>query len=179
VHGSVVYVGTLSKVLAPGLRLGYVVAPAPVLNRVVRDRFLIDRQGDHVVERAVADLIEDGTVGRHVRRIRRIYADRRDRLIELLASTLGDRIEVVAPKGGLALWVRVHLPASEVVAWERRALEQGVAFTAGERLTFDRKAIPFARMGFAPLDESEAREAVKRLERALGRAAGRRRLRLR
>lgn len=152
--------------LAPGLRLGYVVAPAPVVERLVRERFVIDRQGDHVAERAAAELIEDGTVMRHVRRMRRVYGGRRDLLVELLKSAFGDRIECKPPTGGMALWVRVRGPASRLVAWERRALERGVAFVAGERLAFDGRPIPFARIGFAPLDEDEAREAVRRLARA-------------
>ncbi len=165
-HGSVVYIGTLSKVLAPGLRLGYVVAPASVVARLARDRLTVDRQGDHVTERAAADLIEDGTIARHVRRARRIYVARRDRLLEELARTFGDRIEARAPNGGMALWARVHLRASEVLAWEKRALEEGVAFSAGERFAFDGEPIPFARFGFALLDDGEIREAVKRLARA-------------
>jgi GntR family transcriptional regulator/MocR family aminotransferase len=169
VHGSVIYVGSLSKVLAPGLRLGYVVAPTPLIERLARERFVVDRQGDHVGERAAAELIEDGTVMRHVRKMRRVYSGRRDRLIELLEGALGDRVEVTRPSGGMALWVRVRLAPSKVVAWEERALAQGVAFVAGERLTFDRRPIPFARIGFAPLDDDEAREAVARLARAFPR----------
>jgi GntR family transcriptional regulator/MocR family aminotransferase len=167
VHGSVIYVGSLSKVLAPGLRLGYVVAPAPLIERLVRERFVIDRQGDHGGERAAAELIEDGTLARHVRRMRRVYLGRRDRLVELLRSTFGDRVEVSPPRGGMALWVRVHHAPSRIVAWEKRALEMGVAFVAGERLAFDGKPIPFARIGFAPLDDREMSEAVARLARAL------------
>jgi GntR family transcriptional regulator/MocR family aminotransferase len=169
IHGCVVHIGTLSKVLAPGLRLGYVVAPAPLLDRMARDRFVSDRQGNHVAERAAAELIEDGTLGRHVRKIRRVYADRRDRLIELLTGALGDRVEVRPPTGGLALWVRVHLAPSKVVVWEKRALDAGVAFVAGERLSFDRRPVPFARFGFAPLGDVEVVEAVKRLARAFPR----------
>src|SRR5262249_41525579 len=97
VHGSVVYVGTLSKVLAPRLRIRFAVAPAPVVEHMARERFVVDRQGDHVGERAAAELIEDGTVGRHVRRLRRIYAERRDRLIALLARSLGSVVEVSPP----------------------------------------------------------------------------------
>jgi GntR family transcriptional regulator / MocR family aminotransferase len=170
VHGSVVYVGTLSKVLAPGLRLGYVVAPTPLIERLARERFVVDRQGDHIGERAAAELIEDGTVMRHVRRMRRVYAGRRDRLVELLESALGDRVEVTRPSGGLALWMRVRAAPSTVVEWEEQALAHGVAFVAGERLAFDRRPLPFARLGFAPLDDGEAREAVTRLSRAFPRS---------
>jgi GntR family transcriptional regulator / MocR family aminotransferase len=170
VHGSVIYIGSLSKVLAPGLRLGYVVAPVPVVERLARERFVVDRQGDHVGERAAAELIEDGTVMRHVRRMRRVYAGRRDRLVELLQQALGDRIEVTTPRGGMALWVRVRLAPSKVIAWEERALTEGVAFVAGQRLAFDGRQIPFARIGFAPLDDDEAREAVARLARSFPQA---------
>jgi GntR family transcriptional regulator/MocR family aminotransferase len=165
-HGNVIYVGSLSKVLAPGLRLGYVVAPSPVVERLARERFVVDRQGDHVGERAAAELIEDGTVMRHVRRMRRVYHARRDQLIELLGRALGDRIEVSRPSGGMALWAQVRMPPSRVVAWEQRSLALGVAFVAGERLAYDRRPIPFARIGFAPLDDREVREAVSRLARA-------------
>jgi GntR family transcriptional regulator/MocR family aminotransferase len=166
IQGSVVYVGSLSKVLAPGLRLGYVVAAAPVVERLARERFVIDRQGDHGGERAAAELIEDGTLARHVRRMRRVYMARRDLLVDLLKNAFGDRVEVQPPAGGMALWVRVRLPPPKIVAWEKRAVEQGVAFVAGERLAFDGRPIPFARIGFAPLDETEVREAVARLARA-------------
>jgi len=165
VHGSVVYVGTLSKILAPGLRLGYVVASAPVIERMAKDRFVLDRQGDHVMQRAAAELIEDGTVARHVRRVRRIYERRRDYLVSELDRVLGGRVTVKPPSGGLALWARVWLAASEVAVWERRALEQGVSFAAGERFTWSGRPIPFARFGFGALNEREVREAVRRLER--------------
>jgi len=169
VHGCVVYVGTLSKVLAPGLRLGYVVAPGPIVERLARERFLVDRQGDTVGERTAAELIEDGSIARHVRRMRRVYERRRDLLVELLGRTFGGAVEARAPSGGIALWARVHLPSAQIVLWERRALQQGVAFVAGERFSFRGRPTPFARFGFAPLDERELVEAVRRLARAFPR----------
>jgi GntR family transcriptional regulator / MocR family aminotransferase len=69
--GVVVDLGTLSKILAPGLRLRFVVAPAPLLEKLAAIRTFIDRQGDHTVERAVAELLEDGEVQCHARRARR------------------------------------------------------------------------------------------------------------
>jgi GntR family transcriptional regulator/MocR family aminotransferase len=87
--GVVIYVGTLSKILAPGLRLGFVVAPAPLLERIVQLRILSDRQGDLAIEGAVAEMLEDGEVQRHARRVRRINESRRTTLVNALHKHLG------------------------------------------------------------------------------------------
>jgi GntR family transcriptional regulator/MocR family aminotransferase len=75
-HGVVIYIGSLAKVLAPGLRLGYLVATPDVVARIMAYRQLIDQQGDHVLERALAELMLDGTIERHVRKARRAYRAR-------------------------------------------------------------------------------------------------------
>jgi GntR family transcriptional regulator/MocR family aminotransferase len=160
-----VYVGTLSKVVAPGLRIGFMVAPRELLERVTSARYYLDRQGDHATECALAELFEDGEIQRHVRRTRRVYQGRRDLFVELLQKTFGDRLEYRVPRGGMALWAKVDR-ALPVAAWLERAAAQGVLFHAGQQFDFDNRAIPFARFGFAGSSESELVEAVKRLERA-------------
>ncbi|HEX2344627.1 MAG TPA: PLP-dependent aminotransferase family protein, partial [Vicinamibacterales bacterium] len=87
--GTVIYVGSLSKTLAPGLRLGYIAAAPEVIAHLTEYRTLLDTQGDQVLESAVAELVEDGEVQRHVRRMQRIYRARRDAMAALLARELG------------------------------------------------------------------------------------------
>ena len=167
--GVVVYVGTLSKVLAPGLRLGFVVAPTALVDRLADLRRSIDRQGDQAVECAVAELIDDGELGRHTRRMKRIYGARRDLLAELLEQKLGQVVSFAIPAGGMALWVRVDPrpnPKLNVEQWATRALAHGVAFVPARRFGFDGRARPFARLGFASSTESELREAVRRMAAA-------------
>jgi GntR family transcriptional regulator/MocR family aminotransferase len=166
--GVVVYVGTLSKVLAPGLRLGYAVAAPPLVERMAAERLLIDRQGDAVVESAVAELIDAGELQRHVRRVRRLYRARRDALAEALTARLGDAIDFRVPTGGMALWARVR-PPLDPAAWAERALAAGVAFQPGCRFTFDGATSLHARFGFAALDERELAEAVRRLAAGVAR----------
>jgi GntR family transcriptional regulator/MocR family aminotransferase len=164
--GSVVYVGTLSKVLAPGLRIGFAVAPRPLLERMASLRVLVDRQGDLAMERAVAELIEDGELQRHAWRMRRIYQARRDVLVASLRRHLPGVVSFVVPSGGLAVWVRVA-PGLDVERWAARARERGVVFQPGRLFAFDGKKTPTARLGFARLDEGEIEEAVRRLAAAV------------
>jgi GntR family transcriptional regulator/MocR family aminotransferase len=164
--GVVVYVGTLSKVLAPGLRIGYLVAPAPVVDRVAARRASVDRQGDHAIEWAVAELLEDGEVQRHTRRARRVYQQRRDVLIAALRAELGEVLTFRAPAGGTALWAHVA-PRYDVAGWVERALARGVAMQAAQQFAFDGRARPSVRLGFAQLNDAELREAVRRLRLAL------------
>ncbi len=166
--GHVIYIGTLSKVLAPGLRIGYVVAPPPLLRRLAVLRSAVDRQGDMAVEAAVAELMEDGELQRHVWRVRRHYMARRDALIQGLARHLGDRIEVRAPTGGLALWARVH--EIDVDRWAERAESAGVRIRSARQFAFDGRGRPFVRLGFARHTEAELETAARRLAKAVPRS---------
>ena len=162
--GVVVYFGTLSKSLAPGLRLGYVVAAPNVVEQVAAYRGSFDGQGDQAVERAVATLIEEGEVQRHVRRALKRYRSRRDALCEALRRRL-PQLELAVPAGGMALWARA--PGVDTDAWERNGLAQGVAFQAGSKFSCDAAPSEFVRLGFSACNEAELEQAVERLVRAL------------
>jgi GntR family transcriptional regulator/MocR family aminotransferase len=175
VHGCVVYVGTLSKVLAPGLRLGFLVAAPAVIERALSWRRIIDRQGDLSTEAAVAELFEDGEVVRHIGRVRRIYASRRTALLESVARHLPDAFAITLPRGGMALWARA-IAGDDTDAWSARALERGVAVSPASRYWFSRPGLRLNglgrgrehgfRLGFAALDEYELELAVRRLAAA-------------
>jgi GntR family transcriptional regulator/MocR family aminotransferase len=164
--GVVVYIGTLSKVLSPGIRMGYIVAARPVVERLAARRRFVDRQGDLAMEYAVAELLDDGEVARHVRRVRRAYAERRDVLVDSLSQRLGGALDFTVPAGGTAIWARVD-PEINPDAWTGRALEAGVHVQSAKAFAFDQKSRPFLRLGFAQLEPAEIREAVKRLATAL------------
>ncbi len=165
--GVVVYVGSLSKMLAPGLRVGFVAGPAPLLARVAALRSIVDRQGDLGVEAALAELLDEGEIARHVRRLRRVYEARRDALAASLARRLGGALSFAVPDGGLALWARAA-PGLDAEAWAERArARQGVWVPVERVYAFSGRPGPHLRLAFARLDEAELDDGVARLARAL------------
>jgi GntR family transcriptional regulator/MocR family aminotransferase len=164
--GVVVYVGTLSKVLAPGLRLGYVHAPPEVIACLAEHRRYLDRQGDGALELAIAELLEDGEIPQHVWRMRRIYAARRDALVAALRRELGGVAEFTVPPGGMALWCRVGGQV-DVERWAEASAARGVPFDTGRRFSFDGSPLPAFRLGFAAEQERELREGVRRMAASL------------
>jgi GntR family transcriptional regulator/MocR family aminotransferase len=163
---TVLYVGTLSKVLAPGLRLGFVAASERVIEQLARLRFIVDRQGDHVLEHAVAELVEEGELARHARKARRIYEGRRDALVTALRKELGGALSFALPPGGMTLWARVD-PEIRLEAWRQAALARGVALAVARDFDLERRPRPFVRLAFARHSEAELADAVRLLRRAL------------
>lgn len=129
-------------------------------------REAIDRQGDQPLEQALAVLIEDGTMRRHARKARRIYAERRACLAGLLTETLGNRVSFTLPAGGLALWLRLEQGLS-AESWAGRAAALGLSVTPGIRFVLDAANPPEAfRAGFGSLNNGELRRAVGLLAKA-------------
>jgi GntR family transcriptional regulator / MocR family aminotransferase len=164
-QGLVVYIGTLSKVVAPGLRLGFIAAPKDLIERLVAYRTFADLQGDPVLECAIAELFEDGLIQRHVRKMRRLYRERLATLTTAIRSQLGNVVIFREPSGGTALWVRTR-DAQTMVRWSHAARERGVFFDTGTAFTVNRTHTPGARLGFACLNDREIKEAVRRLAAA-------------
>lgn len=164
--GVVVYIGSLSKVFAPALRVGYIVAPPALIERVAAHRVYVDTQGDSVLEYALAELLEDGEVQRHIRRMRREYRARRDVLVEALREHLRNEVSFDVPAGGIALWLRAR-KGLDVDAWTKSAKLRGAIVAPASSFTLDGRPRPFIRLGFASLNPRELDEGVRRMASAV------------
>lgn len=106
----VVYVGTFSNAMYPGLRLGYVVLPPALVEPFVRAKWHADRQTAYLEQTALADFIRDGHLEQHVRRMRRIYKGRREALLAALHRHFADRVTVLGDAAGMHVVVRFDAP---------------------------------------------------------------------
>jgi 2-aminoadipate transaminase len=126
-----IYLGSFSKVLAPGLRLGYLVAPEHVLPKLLQAKQAADLHSPGFNQRMVAEVLKDGFLERHVPTIRALYRSQRDAMLAALQREMqGLDVQWNAPEGGMFLWAR--LPAGmEALTLLPKAVEKGVAFVPG------------------------------------------------
>ena len=161
--GQVIYMGSLSKLIAPGVRLGFLVAPKGLVERLARVRLRMDWQGDRVLEWAVADLFRDGDMARHVRKVRKAYEERRDHLVDCLRDDLGTVLDFDVPTGGLALWVRAK-PGFDLEAWALRCKEQSLVIRPGSYFSFGRRPIGYTRLAFSQFEPRQLENATQRMK---------------
>lgn len=125
--GTVVYIGSFSKVLAPAVRLGWVVAPRDLIARIRVLRESQDLESSTRIQRAVHRFVADGGVERHLRRVRSLLKERRDAMLDAREAYLAGAAQWTRPKGGLFIWLT--LP-TEIDTWKlfECAIAQQVAF---------------------------------------------------
>jgi GntR family transcriptional regulator/MocR family aminotransferase len=167
-HGfeRLIYIGSLSKLFSPSLRIGYLVAAEDVVARAAAEIMLIDRQGDPVGQAAAAELMVTGALKSHTRKVLRIYAQRRELLASLLSERLSADAEFTLPLGGLAVWVN-FAQQIDVAALAAAALRLGLEITPGQRFATNGMVTNGARLGFAGLDDQEMKRAVETLADAV------------
>ena len=158
-HGDqVLYVGTFSKALFPGLRLGYLVAARSLVARLVALRFASSMQAALVEQMAVADLLASGQLERHVRRVRRRLAERMHALRAALAEELPEAL-VREPAGGSCAWVELP-PECDTTGLATEAAARGIAYAPGESFRLDGEGSPALLLSFAALAPDAIREGV-------------------
>ncbi len=163
-HGNVIYIGTLSKTLAPAIRTGFMVAPANFIQAAAYRRRWIDRQGDTLVENALAELYRNGTMARHIRKVVKIYHERRDHFCMLLKGALGDKINFKIPDGGMSVWATFM--NDDIKSISAKAAKKGLVMSDGTLYNMNAN-YNATRLGFASLSLKEQDKAVAILQKCV------------
>lgn len=146
-----VYIGTMSKLIAPAIRIGYTVTSPDLTMRIGRLRKIVDRQGDTIMEQSILDLIISGDIRRHQKRMLNHYEKKRNYFDSLLKHYLEDKVIYKKPDGGLAFWLK---PVNNVNLFQlkQRLNSKLVNFYTPDRFSFG-DDISGIRLGYASLSE--------------------------
>ncbi|WP_332814183.1 aminotransferase-like domain-containing protein [Ramlibacter sp.] len=171
-----VYLGSFSKVLAPGLRLGFLVAPAPLYPKLLQAKQAADLHSPGFDQRMAAQVVAGDFLDRHVPRIRALYRSQRDAMVAALQrETGGLGVEWNVPGGGMFLWARLP-PGLNALELLPRAVEAGVAFVPGAAFhagdSEDGQALRTLRLSFVTASAAEIDRGIATLAATIRQAAG-------
>jgi 2-aminoadipate transaminase len=158
----VIYLGTFSKILSPGIRLGWAVAPRPVLAKMNIGKQAADLCSSSMTQHFVAAYFDDGRWQEYVRSLAEIYRRRRDTMLDALAEHLPPEAEWTHPAGGLFVWATLpdYIDTTDLLA---RALQENVAFVPGRAAFLDGRGGSSMRLNFSGVSQDDIREGVRRI----------------
>lgn len=165
-EGRVIYVGTFSRALFPGLRLGYLVVPRCLMKAFIAARSLADRGSSLLSQTTLADFMTEGHFQRHLRRMRIVNAQRRDALASSLEQSLGHLLSVQVPDSGLHVLGRLASGCADIPL-AKRAASSGIVVIPLSSYYLQAPAQPGLLFGFAGFTEQRLREAVGKLAEVL------------
>ena len=162
----VIYAGTVSKILCPALRLGYVVAPEPLIDSLVKIRSAMDQHSSPIDQATLARFITEGFFLSHIKRMRKIYSERRDFFIKHFNELLADRFVLQIPEAGLNIvaWLKRE---EEFEMVKRVTLEIGVRPSPLSSFCIEAKVKPAFVFGFAAWTQTQIRQSLVKLASAL------------
>jgi GntR family transcriptional regulator/MocR family aminotransferase len=165
--GRVIYTGTFSKMLMPGLRMGFLLADGPIFARLVEHKRVHDLATSSLLQRTLDEYVTVGRYQAHLRRSCRVYSKRREAMLAAIGRHLPKEVTVDPPQGGLFIWLRLPegIPSPELL---EAALEEGVEFAPGTRFFPDpAEGERYLRLNFATQPPENIEAGIRRLGKAM------------
>ena len=166
-----IYLGSFSKVLAPGLRMGFIVAPKGMYPKLLQAKQAADLHSPGFNQRMITEVMKDGFLDRHIPTIRALYKSQRDAMLVALAKDMPSDVSWNTPAGGMFLWARLPegMNAQDLLP---RAVDKGVAFVPGAAFYNDHGDPRTMRLSFVTPDGDEIRRGVAALAAAIAEQRG-------
>ncbi len=165
-NGNVIYIGSICKTVAPVFRIGYLIASKEFVDEASKLRGFVDRQGDALLELTFADFIKSGDLDRHIRKVIKIYKQRRNLFCRLLKDQLGESFQFKISKGGMAVWVQLNKKYS----WKqvsKEAKKYQLEIWHWQRYDLAKTNHNAIRIGFASYNEEETYELILILKKTM------------
>ena len=164
--GRVIYAGTMSKILYPSLRLGYVLAPEQLVDSMIKIRAVMDQHSSAIDQATLARFLSEGFFLSHIKRMRKLYAERREFFIEQFNHLLGDRFILQIPEAGLhfVAWLRRKDELPEIT---RVCAKIGIRPTPLSSCFMKAELNPALTFGFAAWSRAQIREGLVKFATAL------------
>lgn len=154
-----VYIGTLSKLIAPAVRIGYVVSSPDFVSKVGKLRKIIDMQGDTIMEQSILDLMTSGDMRRHQKRMLNYYRSKRDFFSNLIDNYLKDKVTYQIPDGGLAFWLN-PIKTTDLFQLKKIVNTKLISFYTPDRFSYN-DDIMGLRLGYASLSEANLEKGMQ------------------
>lgn len=154
-----VYIGTLSKLIAPAVRIGYVVSSPDFVSKVGKLRKIIDMQGDTIMEQSILDLMTSGDMRRHQKRMLNYYRSKRDFFSNLIDNYLKDKVTYQVPDGGLAFWLN-PIKTTDLFQLKKIVNTKLISFYTPDRFSYNDDIIGL-RLGYASLSEANLEKGMQ------------------
>jgi 2-aminoadipate transaminase len=163
----VIYIGTFSKILSPGIRLGWAVTPPPVMEKVVLGKQAADLCTSTLTQYFVREYFGDGRWREYIESLIDIYRSRRDAMVDALGQYFPPQATWTEPDGGLFVWATLpeFIDTSDLLA---KALREDVAFVPGQAAYVDGRGRNSMRLNFSAGTEDEIREGIRRIGKTIG-----------
>ncbi len=165
-HGSVIYLGTFSKTIFPGLRTGWMVAATPVINRIALEKQYVDLHSNNLSQWLLHLFLQEGALETHLLVLRKEYQKRRDVMANSIRRYCGTKLDFSLPTGGFYLWCKLQAEVTSPILLHE-ARKNGVSFVPGEAFYTDQSNSNELRLCFASHPEKKLEEGIKRLATAL------------
>lgn len=160
--GGVIYMGSFSKVLTPGIRLGYVVGPTPLIRKLEQAKQAADLHTAQLTQMVVYEVIKDGFLNEHIPTIRTLYAKQCNAMLEAMSKHFPEGVRWTKPEGGMFIWVTLpeHMDSKQLLD---EAIQQNVAFVPGGPFYANNPEKNTLRLSFVTVSPERINEGIEKL----------------
>lgn len=163
-NGMVVYTGKFGNYLAPGYRIGFIVAPKNFIQEAQKHLSILDQQVDPFIEQTLGEMINEGEINRVLKKLRKVYRERRDYFCSRLKTELGQYLHFNIPTGGLAVWIQFN-QSINLMELKKNCAKNGLFIP--QTILYQTKNLTAMRIGFANLDETEMNHIIDILHQCI------------